>query len=252
MTRRGATLGAILATCLVLAAALAIPVDVRHSAPFGFRLTLDPDRAIAVTGVTVTPNYPDFHRVDLDLRAYTPDERYDVTVYVQEVPLPVADDEGDAAGADEVTEPEPPAEAGPLRTVHLGLDQAEIAAEKGAFADPFVTVRFDPIADSAGKAYYVWVDTGANNDDAVLTVWSVKSYSRVAGHTTLAAFLADSPGSLPSWAGRVIFGAAMVTFALAMAALGAALAGASERPAVPIATRRGGDVRARSGSGSPD
>ena len=229
MSRRLAASAAILSVGLILAGALIVPVEVRHSAPFGFRLTLDPDRGIAVTGVTVTPNYPNFHRVDLDLRAYTPGERYDVTVYVQEVPKPVPaaaeGEEGDTGGEASPVQPTTPAAGGPLRTVRLGLDQDRIAPEKGAFADPFVSVRFDPIEDSAGKAYYVWVDTGASNDDAVLTVWSVKSYSRVPGRAALAAFLADPPGELPLWAGRAIFGGAMVAFAVAVAVAAATLAG---------------------------
>ena len=243
-------MGAFLAVCLVLGATLVVPVDVRHSAPFGFRLTLDPDRAIAVTGATVTPNYPNFHRVDLDLRSYTPDERYDLTVYVQEVPLPATGEEGEG---DAAPEPVPAPAPGPSRTVRLGLDHEDIAAEKGAFADPFVSVRFDPIEESSGRAYYVWVDSGASNDDAVLTVWSVKSYSRVAGYTVLAAFLADPPGDVPGWAGRIIFGTAIAGFALASAAVAAALAGARGGTVVPGGTGRSGrESRAGPGPGWPE
>jgi hypothetical protein len=157
------------------------PVEVRHSAPFGFSLTYDARRAIAVHGGYVTANYDDFNRVDLDLRAYTAGERYDLTVHVQ------------PAGRD----------APDVRTIPLGVDAAEIWHQKSVFGNPFVTLHFDPIPDSAGKRYFVWVEAGPSNRDAVWTLWSIKSYSRVPASEVLAALVKAPPEPLGRVPGRV-------------------------------------------------
>lgn len=184
--------GLLTALCLLVGALLA-PLEVRHSAPFGFWLTLDADRGIAVPGRTIVANYPDFDRVDLDIRAYAGRERYDLTLYVR------------------------PAEpgAGPVRTVPLGLTGGQVDHRKGPFANPFTTVRFDPIADSAGKRYYVWLERGPAHQDDVVTLWSIKTYSSTDGRAVLGAFLAEAPGDWPramSWAG---LGGLMLLFVLA-------------------------------------
>jgi hypothetical protein len=156
------------AAALILAAmALLAPIEVRHSAPFGFSLTLDSRRGIAVRGGFVTPNYPDFNRVDLDLRAYNVAADYDLTVHIRP----------DQPGAADV------------RTIALSVPGERIRHDKATFVDPFLTLRFPPIADSVGHRYYVWVEPGPRNGDDVVTLWSVKSYSRARGSTVLAAFL---------------------------------------------------------------
>lgn len=149
------------------------PIEVRHSAPFGFSLTLDRDRGIAVRGGFVTPNYPDFNRIDLDLRAYDRDADYDLTVHVRR------DRPGAAA----------------IRTVPLSLPGERIWHAKPTFADPFLTVRFPPIPGSAGRRYYVWVESGPRNRDDVVALWSIKSYSRARGADVLAAFLQTRSGT---------------------------------------------------------
>lgn len=151
------------------------PVDVRHSEPFGRSSTLDAPRAIAVRGGYVTPNYDDFHRVDLDLRAYSAAERYDLTVHVRPA---------------SVEAPEAP----DARTVSLALDVEEIWHRKEAFADPFVTVTFPAIKESAGRRYFVWVEAGPRNRDDVWTLWSVKTFSTVRPVEVLAAFV-DAPSA---------------------------------------------------------
>lgn len=163
--------GAVAAAVLLVAALLA-PFDARHSAPFGFSQTLDSRRGIAVPGGFVDPNYPDFNRLDLDLRAYHPEADYDLTLHVRP----------DREGADDV------------RTVRLSLPGTAIRHDKPPFANPFRTVRFRPIANSAGRRYYVWIEAGPRNRDDVVTLWSIKSYSRVTGRAVLASFLADPPG----------------------------------------------------------
>lgn len=162
----------VLAAAILLGAGLLAPIEARHSAPFGFRLTYDASRGIAVGGATVEPNYPNFDRIDLDLRAYAVAATYDLTVHVR---------------------PDRPG-AADARTLTLSVPGAEIAHDKPAFADPFVTLRFPPIADSAGQRYYVWVDRGPRNRDDVLALWSIKSYSRTTGAHVLAAFLRPPSG----------------------------------------------------------
>jgi hypothetical protein len=187
----GWVVGLLTALCLLVGALLA-PLEVRHSAPFGFWLTLDADRGIAVPGRTIVANYPNFDRVDLDIRAYAERERYDLTLYIR------------------------PAEpgAGPIRTVPLGLPGSQVDHRKGPFANPFTTVRFDPIADSAGKRYYVWLERGPAHQDDVVTLWSIKTYSSTDGRAVLGAFLAEAPGDGPRTLGRVGLGGLMLLFVL--------------------------------------
>lgn len=146
--------------------------DIRHSAPFGFSKTIDFDRLIAVSGGYVAPNYNGFNRVDLDLRAYDAGAVYDLTVHIR------------------------PAEPGALdiRTIAADLPSTRIFNSKSTWTNPYITIRFPPIADSAGKNYYVWVEPGIRNRDQVVALWSIKSYSRARAWTVLAAFVRDVPG----------------------------------------------------------
>lgn len=198
MNRGTAALGiALVTTGIILAVALLIPIEIRHTAPFGFRQTLDRSRGIAVNGVTVTSNYANFNRIDLDLRAYTEQERYDFIVRIR----PLTED----------------AEA--VRSVRITRPYDEIAVNKAALADPFSTVRFDPIADSSGKSYYVWVERGPRNQDDIVALWSVKSYSRLRGTAALTAFITGVPVKMPQWAGWGVLVGLMVLFIAAFAAL---------------------------------
>ena len=180
--RRFVAVGAAATLVAVAVAAAFWPVEVRHSAPFGFSLTFDARRAIAVRGGYVTANYDDFNRLDLDLRSYTAGERFDLTVHVR------------PAGPD----------APDVRTITLAVDASEIWHQKSVFGDPFVTVRFDPIPDSSGTRYFVWVEAGPRNRDAIWTLWSIKSYSRVPAREVLAALVDAPPEPLGHAAGRVV------------------------------------------------
>ncbi len=176
-----AALVAIVAVAVLLIGALAVPFEVRNSAPFGFNLTLDAERGIAVTGRQVVPNYPNFNRVDLDLRAYTMGDSYDLTLYIR---------------------PDEPG-ASPIRTIPLTVPASQIFHRKAPFASPFTTVRFPPIADSAGQAYEVWVERGTRNRDDVVAVWSFKTYSQVTGRVVLGALLSHPAGTAAPSAVRV-------------------------------------------------
>lgn len=153
--------------CALLAATLLWRVEVRHSAPYGFSKTIDFDRLIAVPGGYVTANYPDFDRLDLDIRAYDTAAQYDLTVHIRPA----------VAGA------------GDIRTVRLDIDGARVPYAKGTFGNPFTTVRFPPISDSVGQTYYVWLERGPRNREEVVTLWSIKSYSSVPARSVLAATL---------------------------------------------------------------
>lgn len=205
MTRWGVVPLAIgtVAALVLAGAALLAPLDLRHSAPFGFRLAFDARRGIAVSGAFVEPNYPNFDRVDLDLRAYAVEEAYDLTVHVRP----------DRPGAVDA------------RTIPLPIDGATIRHDKPTFSDPFVTVRFPPIADSAGKRYYVWVERGPRNRDQVLALWSVKSYSRGTGGDVLAAFLRPPGGAGRTAAASVFLAGLLVAVVVAFGWLVAALIG---------------------------
>jgi hypothetical protein len=175
---------------LVIVVGLLVPLEIRHSARFGFSKTVDFDREIAVTGGYVTANYADFNRVDLDLRAYTPGVDYDLTVHIRPA----------IAGAPDV------------RTLHVQFPAEKIFHQKGAFADPFVQLNFDPIGDSEGQTYYVWVERGPRNLDDVINVWSIKSYSRERGVAVIAAFLRNPPGKGAAWFMRFLLGIALLGF----------------------------------------
>ena len=177
----------VLTALVLVGASLFVPFDARHSAPFGFSLTADFERLIAVPGGWVTANYPNFDRVDLDLRAYSPGATYDLTVSVR------PEGEGEA----------------PIHTVRLLLDYEEIRHDKPTFANPFLTIRFPAVADSTGKRYYVWVEKGPRNRDEIVTLWSVKSYSRVTGRDVVAALLDDPPGESAEGLVRVVLVAAL-------------------------------------------
>ena len=214
MTRYLAVAVGIAAAAAVVAGGLLAPLEVRHSAPFGFRLTIDPERAIAVRGGFVAPNYPNFNRVDLDLRAYDLDAHFDLTVHVRPAEPGAAD----------------------VRVVPVSLPGDRIRHDKATFADPFVTVRFAPIADSAGRPYYVWVEAGPRNRDDVVTLWSIKSYSRVTGRAVLAAYLADPPGDASSAVVRAVLVSLLLGLVGAFGWLMAALTGAALPPRRPLAT----------------
>jgi hypothetical protein len=145
--------------------------EVRHSAPYGFSKTIDFNRLISVRGGYVTANFDDFNRLDLDLRAYTPGATYDVTIHIRPA-VPGAED---------------------VRTIQLDLPAERIYHRKRAFADPFITIAFPPIADSAGKTYYVYVEDGIRNRDDVLALWSIKSYSRQSAWRVLSSFVDEAP-----------------------------------------------------------
>jgi hypothetical protein len=225
MTRRsrGPLVAGLAAAVILVAAGLFAPLEARHSAPFGFRLTLDARRGIAVRGALVTANYPDFDRVDLDLRAYDTTADYDLTLHVRPHPP------GSRPGAADV------------RTVAIAVPGERIRHNKPAFGNPFVTVRFPPIADSAGKRYYVWVEPGPRNRDDILALWSLKTYSAVSGREVLAAFLADPPGARAPGLVRAGLLAVLLGFAAAVGWLVGALVGlatAAPRPAVVGVARR--------------
>lgn len=142
---------------LTVIAAIAVRVDVRHAAPFGSVQTVDFGRGLAVLGGEVTPNYPDFSRIDLDLRAYgdrSPDGRFDFVLSVRSVP-------------DERV----------VRRVAFSVDSGRIGADRTAFAPLSVTVRFDPLVDSAGTTYQVVVERGPRNSEDVVTLWGIRTYS---------------------------------------------------------------------------
>lgn len=191
------------AALILVGLALLAPMEVRHSAPFGFALTLDRERGIAVRGGFVTPNYPGFNRVDLDLRAYHPEADYDLAVFVRP----------DRPGASD------------LRAVPLSLHGERIRHDKAVFADPFVTVRFPPIAESAGSRYYVRVEVGPRNRDDVVSLWSIKSYSGARGVDVLAAFLQTRSGERAIPPARAVLLGLLVLFAAAFGWLVAAVTG---------------------------
>lgn len=158
---------------LLAGGALLVPFEVRNSAVAGYTQTLDPERGIAVRGARVPINYPNFRRIDLDLRAYSRPPRFDITVHVR------------------------PAEPGAtdVRVIPLSVTGEEVWHDKGAFADPFTRVEFEPIAGSAGQRYDIRIETGPRNRDDVLALWSIKTYSRTTGREVLAAFVDHAPGT---------------------------------------------------------
>lgn len=180
----------VLAVLATLVVGLMIPLDIRHSAPYGFSQTVDLDRQIAVNGGYVTVNYPNFNRVDLDLRAYSPGAVYDLTVHIRPA----------VSGAEDV------------RTIRLNKMADEIFHQKQTFDNPFTTLRFPPILDSVGQTYYVWVERGPRNRDDVIAVWSIKSYSHVPGRAVLSAFMREPPGGNAAWIVQGAIGLALLVF----------------------------------------
>jgi len=163
-----------LAGALLLAGgAVFVPFEVRNSAVAGYTQTLDPERGIAVRGGRVPITYPDLRRIDLDLRAYTRTPRFDITVHVRPA-VPGATD---------------------VRVIPVSVEGEAVWHDKGAFADPFTRVEFAPIAGSAGQRYDIRIETGPRNRDDILTLWSIKTYSRTTGREVLAAFVARAPGT---------------------------------------------------------
>lgn len=202
MIRSGtvAALVGVVAATVLLIGALAVPFEARNSAPFGFNLTLDAERGIAVPGRRVVPNYPNFNRVDLDLRSYTVGDSYDLTLYIR---------------------PDKP-DATPIRTIPLTVPVSQIYHRKAPFGIPFTTVRFPPIVDSAGQPYYLWVERGVRNRDDVVTVWSFKTYSRVTGRVVLGALLDHPVGTAAPTAVRAALAILLLGF---VAAFGWLMAG---------------------------
>lgn len=186
--RMSVTAGLLIAVTLLLS----VPFEVRHNAPLGASQTLDKRRLIAVRGGYVTPNYDDFDRVDLDIRAYSQDAFYDLTLHVK----PAGPDQSD------------------VRTVRMQLPLDDVWYAKGAFGDPYVTVSFPAIAHSAGQQFYVWVEAGPRNRDDVWTLWRIKSYSHVTGRTVLWAWIRHPPEPFSSSVG----GAAVLLLMIGMVA----------------------------------
>ncbi|HEV2527767.1 MAG TPA: hypothetical protein VGT61_04850 [Thermomicrobiales bacterium] len=142
---------------LLIAGALLVPLSVRNGAPFGNQQTVDFERGIAVLGAEITPNYDGMDRLGLDLRAYSdavPGDQYDFIVSIRDI------------DADRI-----------VRSVAISVDVAQIPASKPPFHDVLTDVRFDPIPDSAGVAYYVDVERGPRNADDVVALWGVQAYS---------------------------------------------------------------------------
>ncbi|MEA2525551.1 MAG: hypothetical protein QOF73_2778 [Thermomicrobiales bacterium] len=180
--RRVLSLGlGVFGAALLVAAGTLWRIEVRHSAPFGFSKTIDFARLIAVRGGYVSPNYNNFDRLDLDLRAYAPGAVYDLTIHIRPAVPGAAD----------------------IRTLRFSLPYARISHQKSTFGDPFLTVRFPAIADSAGRTYYVWVEPGIRNRDQVVALWSIKSYSHVRAWSVVAAFVDEAPKGRMGGAVRV-------------------------------------------------
>lgn len=201
--------------CALAVTAFVARVEVRHSAAYGFSQTIDRSRSIAVPGGYVVANYPEFNRVDLDLRAYS-DAQFDLTIHIREVGA-----EHDA------------------RTLHLDVDGSTVFHRKGAFANPFTTVRFDPIPDSAGRTYYVWIERGPRNQEDVITLWSIKSYSRMDTAGVVAAMVRradDAWGG--AFAATTLAGAAIATLAASFL-LVIGLARSADRDPTQSDSRRG-------------
>jgi hypothetical protein len=193
--------------CALALAAFFLRVEARHSAKYGFSQTIDAERGIAVPGGYVVANYPDFNRVDLDLRAYRESAHYDLTVHVREIHA----DQDD-------------------RTIQIDVAGAGVFHRKGAFANPFLTVRFDPIPSSAGKTYYVWVERGPRNQEDVITVWSIKSYSRVRAGDVVSAMLQRTSDTWGWFATGVLTLAGLLTLATSTVALAQLIASGRAEP----------------------
>ena len=201
------TLIAIGTFCALVVAVFTLRVEVRHGAVYGFSKTIDQDRAIAVPGGYVTANYPNFNRLELDLRAYNADATYDLTLHVR-----ATNSEHD------------------IRTIRFSVRGQDVFHRKGAFANPFYSVRFDPIAESTGATYYVWLERGPRNQDDVITIWSIKSYSRVNTWDVVSAMLHRANAAWDMGASRVMLGvAACLLFAGAAMTLATLMLGGTAK-----------------------
>ena len=156
---------AVVATMVI--AVLVVPITVRHAAPFGSVQTVDFNRSIAVLGGEVRPNYPDFDRVGLDLRAYSdlvPGDRYDFVLTVQSLDRPEV-----------------------IRRVDFSVSRNRIAASRSAFSGNYLPVAFDRIPDSAGQTFYVSIERGPRNADDIVTLWGIQSFSTVTAADVISA-----------------------------------------------------------------
>ena len=169
---------------VVVVGVLAVPVSVRHAAPFSSVQTVDFDRGIATLGGEVHPNYDDFDRVELDLRAYTslvPDDRYDFVLTLQTLD-------------DHET----------VRRVAFSVPADRIPATKSAFTGIGTSVGFDAIPDSAGQTYYLSLERGPRNVDDVVTLWGIRSYSNLRAVDVLVAATEDYDLGLPADVSRAV------------------------------------------------
>ncbi len=152
-------LAALALVAVTIVVVLVVPVSVRHAAPFGSVQTVDFDRSIAILGGEIQPNYGNFDRVDLDLRAYgddVPDGSYEFVLTIQSLDRPEI-----------------------VRRVAFSAPQERIAASRSAFADNYTSVSFSKIADSAGERYYLSLERGPRNADDIVTIWGIQSFSSV-------------------------------------------------------------------------
>lgn len=190
-------------------------IDVRNSAPFGSVQTIDTDRGIAVVGGTVTPTYGSFDGVGLDLRAYgadAPDTTYDFILTVRDL----------QANKD-------------IRRVAFTVDGRDITASKSAFSDIITRVSFDPVADSAGKSYYVLVEKGPRNVEDIVTLWGIQTFSSVLPLDVVDAAMHDYPIALDPETTRNLIHTVIVVVIVMMGVVAgavtyAAMAGRSARP----------------------
>lgn len=199
-----------------------LPISVRNSAPFGSVQTVDFDRSIATLGGEVRPNYPDFDRVQLDLRAYSklvPGERYDFVLTVQATDDPTV-----------------------VRRVAFSVPADDIPATKSAFSGIGTSVAFDAIPDSAGRSFYVWLERGARNADDIVTLWGIQSYSTLTARDVLEAAADDYDIGLSSGVNRLVIVLLMwLTLVAGSAAVAcvavAAWPGSSRRAVSPLPDR---------------
>src|SRR5262249_3363148 len=107
--------------------------------------------------------------------------------------------------------------------LHLSVDSDDIWFRKGTWQNPFLSLRFDPIQDSAGKTYYVWVERGPSDANDVLALWSMKSYSKVPAIDVVRAFMRESSfgrhGASATAAGWALLLAALIAISATAVAL---------------------------------
>ena len=146
-------------------------ITVRNSAPFGAVKTIDPSRGIAVLSGTVTPNYDNFDAVGLDLRAYGHLDQIGQIDFILSV-----QDARDGSN---------------VRRVAFSVPADHIPATKSAFSSIQTTVHFGAINASAGHAYSVWLERGPRNEDDIVTLWGIQSFSEVSPIDVLDAAIND-------------------------------------------------------------